>query len=856
MTGSTTWPLLLVAGPAMAALVVAPLGRRSDVARDVLMVVVTALVLLGTAALVPLVTAYGAVEAEWPLLPGHLKFTVDHFGALFALFSAFVWFCATLYSLGYLRDQPQRHRFHSVSLLLLAANLGVVLAGNLVTLFVFFEVLGLVAFLFVIHAGTTEAKRAAVQYFWMTLLGGMALLAGLMIIVSLGDGTLAPIPPREGQAGLRAAAAGLLLIGFGVKAGMVPLHTWLPNAHPVAPSPASALLSGVMIKAGVYGIFRCLSTLFRPDIGTEFSDPAWQFSSVLGLAVVWFGILTMVVGVVLALGQRNAKRMLAYHSISQVGFILVGIGAGAYLLEDGAMGTAGGLLHTVNHALFKALLFLGVGVVALRTGQLDMYLLGGLWRRMPVTFALMLVAAAGISGVPLFNGFVSKCLVHHALVAAQAAHGGVALRLAEGLYMLVCAGTAASFIKLIGLVFIAPARTQWPDEVREAPPVMLFGMALLACPVVVLGLRPELLLSGMITPGLAFWSMPHAPIDRFLGHYLFAPQDVFTACATIALGAVIFILGRRTGLFHLHGPRWLSVDEGYRVVAQAVVSACLSINRGHGRMQQRLAWMLHEVLHRLGNAARHAGQARRRFAETVLAGAAASAEQSFIESAWLLLDQERDATMSAAAERCARLRPAERVARSARAAPPTDAARAIAGWLAGALFEARLALLHRVGRANGVAAQKSALDACYREFPATRAAVTGAAVELARACGQGEDIGEHVSAVLAAALAREQRALPMVHRTASGETPVPRADVSTHVSSCLAWVRDIARLALAQLRQPQAARPRSESLDDDPGVIIARWRIQRFARDVGLNVAMMFLLLLLLAGALWLGRGS
>ncbi|NGX15121.1 complex I subunit 5 family protein [Wenzhouxiangella sp. XN24] len=856
MLQASVLPLLLVAGPPLAALALGPLGRRSEAVRDVFMVAVTALALLGAAALVPLVTAHGAIHAEWPLLPGGLVFKVDHFGALFALFSAFVWFCATLYSLGYLRAQPRRNRFHAASLVVLAANLGVVLAGNLVTLFVFFELLGLVAFLLVVHAGTAEAKRAAVQYFWMTLLGGFALLAGVMIIVTMGDGTLTPIHVEEGQSGLRSAAAVLLLIGFGVKAGMVPLHVWLPNAHPVAPSPASALLSGVMIKAGAYGIFRCLSTLFRPGVGTDFADPAWQFSSVLGLAVVWLGILTMAVGVVLALGQRNAKRMLAYHSISQVGFILVGIGAGAYLLEDGAMGTAGGLLHTVNHALFKALLFLGVGVVSLRTGQLDMYALGGLWRRMPVTFALMLVAAAGITGLPPFNGFVSKCLVHHALVAAQAAQGGIALRLAEGVYLLVCAGTVASFIKLIGLVFVAPARTRWGAEVREASPGMLVAMTLLACPVILLGLRPELLLKGMIAPGLAWWSMPHAAIDHYLAHYYLAPRDVLTAFATFGLGAAIFAIGTRMGVFHLRGPRWMSVARAYGAIARGSVRACVGTAFVYARFQHRLAWSLREIRRLLWQVAHQAGQARRRFVETVLAGVAATAEQAFLESAWLLLDEERVATTNAAASRLLEQARTDGAASPVRAVPPMESARAIAGLLAGALFEARLALLRRIGDAHGAAAQHTALDALYREFPATRAAIAAAAAELAPAHDAGEPPGPEVASILGPLLTRERLAVPAAWHPAPGAIEDGSADVPQLEFSLAAWLLDIGRLALSQLRQPLSARSSAETLDAQPGIVFARRKIQRYGRDISLNVATMFVLLVLLAGALWLGRSG
>lgn len=848
-------PLLLVAWPLLAALLVYPLGRRSESARDGFVVFATGVTLLGAAALLPLLGKYTRIHAGAPLLLGRLEFTVDHFSALFALFSAFVWFCATVYSLDYMKREHGRDRYHATSLVVLAANLGVVLAGNLVTLFLFFEALGLVAFLLVVHAGTGEAKRAAVQYVWMTILGGVALLAGIMLVYALGGGALEPVPARPGREGLRVAAAVLLVLGFGVKAGIVPLHIWLPNAHPVAPSPASALLSGVMIKAGAYGIFRSVFSLFRPEPGVEFANATWAFSIDLGLGVLWIGIATMAVGVVLALGQRNAKRMLAYHSISQMGFILAGLGAGAYLAGEGALGTAGGLLHAVNHALFKACLFLGVGAVAFRTGRLDMYELGGLWRRMPFTFVLMLIAAAGIIGMPLFNGFVSKCLIHHALESAYAAEGSLGLLAAERIYLLVCAGTAASFFKLIGLVFIAPPRQPQPERVREAPAGMLIAMAMLAVPIIVLGLRPGLLLESFLAPGLAAWTMPGDGVGEYLARYFMSGHDVLMALFTLVLGAVLFIVGMYTGLFHLRLPRWLGVEYWYHAAARGLVGACRHAAVLNARLQQRQGWALRRGRRRLLTGMHRAGDARRRIAETLLAGLPGSPEQAFIESAWLVLEEERNATVRAAVVGAARRQYGRAEAPVADAELWVESARAIAGLLAGTLFDARLAMLLDQARAGDRRALRTHFDEIYREFPASRAAVAAASHALAGFRRRGDDILPLLSGALEPILARERSAWRSLEEAEPAdqvpEPAGPSRDQRAVVRGGLGtWLRDVGRLVIAELRQPPSAWPRSEALDTDPNIIAARRKIQRYARDIGWNVATIFLLLALLMLAL------
>lgn len=533
----------------------------------------TGLTLAGVATLIPAVRAAGRLSWSVPALAGHIELAADAFSVIFALLGSFVWFCATLYSTAYLRDAAGR--FQVTSLVVLAAYLGVVLAGDLLTLYVSFELLGLVALVLILHDGTDTARRAGIKYFWMTIGGGVALLAGILLVhAAAGSGAIAPLPPGAGSLLLNRTAFGLLLVGFGVKAGMVPLHVWLPDAHPAAPAPASAMLSGVMIKAGAYGVFRTLNTLFGAGSGIDIDWPAWNQAAELGMVVLWFGIGTMLIGVVLALGQHHAKRMLAWHSVSQMGFVLTGLGAGAWLGPEGAMGTAGGVMHAVNHALFKACLFLGMGAVALRAGTADMYRLGGLWRTMPVTFACMLVAAAGITGLPLFNGFVSKCMIHHALLEGAAREGGGALVVAEWLYLLTCAGTVASFAKLLWLVFIRAPATEGVPASRRTPYPMSSAMILLSLPILALGLRPQLVLEGLIVPGLNAMAIPAEPVDHYLDAYFLRGPDLAALAGTFATGLAIVLIGTRFSLFRLAAPPWVGVDYWYRRGTLAFLQAC------------------------------------------------------------------------------------------------------------------------------------------------------------------------------------------------------------------------------------------------------------------------------------------
>ena len=580
-------PLLVAAAPlAVAALLALAAGLpgvralallRSPRAGHAVVTATTTALTLALLAAVPQVLAHGALEAAFPALLGTLRFRLDALGLVIALLGGLVWSASSLHASAYFADEaPVRmRRYHLTSLVTFAALLTVVMAADLVTLYLGFEWLGLVAYVFVVHTGSKTAEAAGTKYLVLTLAGGFAVLTGTLLVHALGGGdvsaALAFDPERPG---MRLAAAACLLLGFAVKAGALGLHTWLPDAHTAAPAPASALLSGVMLKAGAYGIVRTLTGPFRPDL--EAAALALQQAQTLGLVVLWWGVATMLVGVALALLQRHAKRLLAYSSVSQMGFVLTGVGAATYLGEGGAIGWTGALAHAVNHGLFKALLFLAVGAVITRAGSGELAALGGLARRMPWTFALTLVGVAGIVGVPLLNGFVSKSVLHHAIDYAAARDLGHGLIVAERLFVLTTVGTAAALTKLVVGVFFGAPRSDAARTAREAPWAMRAALVPLALAVVALGTRPHLL-GGLVASALASWGLPTDGVVRWLSEPITHGPDLSAALFALVVGVGLHVGAGRSGLYALEWPVWASIDRAALASVRAVRGAMVGL---------------------------------------------------------------------------------------------------------------------------------------------------------------------------------------------------------------------------------------------------------------------------------------
>ncbi|MDD3178744.1 MAG: hydrogenase 4 subunit B [Opitutaceae bacterium] len=434
-----------------------------------------------------------------PTLVPYVQFTVclDPLSCFFGLILSLVALALSIYSLGYARGYYGRKSvgvlgaFYNV--LVLATTL-VFLSDNAFFFLIAWEIMALSAYCLVsFEHEQNETRNAGVLFFVMSHIGTGCLILGFLLLFQASGG--------YGFAGFHAlgdkmaasprnAAFLLFLVGFGVKAGLVPLHIWLPAAHPVAPSNVSALLSGVLIKTGIYGLARVLFDF----LGTP---PNWWGVTVLGL-----GTLSAVLGVLYALMQHDLKRLLAYHSIENIGIILMGLGAALMFLHTGhpvlaSLALVAGLYHTINHAVFKALLFLGAGAVVHAAHTRDMEEMGGLAKRMPHTALFFLIGAVAISALPPLNGFVSEWLVYQSLLQGFGTTSSLIrlmFPLSGAMLALTGALAAACFVKAFGITFLAQPRSTHAAQAREATPTMLLGQGLLAAACVFLGLFPTLFL--------------------------------------------------------------------------------------------------------------------------------------------------------------------------------------------------------------------------------------------------------------------------------------------------------------------------------------------------------------------------
>jgi hydrogenase-4 component B len=442
-----------------------------------------------------------------PTLIPYLQFTVtlDPLSAFFGLIVSLLGFALSLYSLGYARGFYGRKNVGALggffNLMLLATTL-VVMADNAFFFLMVWEIMALSAYCLVsFEHEKPETRSAGVLYFVMSHIGtGCIMLGFLLLFQASGGYGFAGFHALTENAdwmasGSRDAAFLLFLIGFGIKAGIVPLHTWLPAAHPVAPSNVSAFLSGVIIKTGIYGMAR----VFFYFLG---NPPMWS-----GVTVLTIGTVSAVLGVLYALMQHDLKRLLAYHSIENIGIILMGFGTSLMFLHHdklhvshpllASLALIAGLYHTINHAVFKGLLFLGAGAVLHATHTRDMEHMGGLAKRMPQTAFCFLVGAVAISALPPLNGFVSEWLTYQSLLQGFGTTDSL-LRLmfpiGGALLALTSALAAACFVKAFGITFLAQPRSEAAAKAHEASPTMLLGQGVLVAACVFLGLCPTLFL--------------------------------------------------------------------------------------------------------------------------------------------------------------------------------------------------------------------------------------------------------------------------------------------------------------------------------------------------------------------------
>jgi multicomponent Na+:H+ antiporter subunit D len=384
-----------------------------------------------------------------------------------------------IFSVQYMTRYTSKLRYYSIFLCLIAGLNGIVLTGDLFSIYIFMEIVAISSYALVAFGCEHDELEAAFKYAVLGTVASAFILIGIALLYAmLGTLNLADMAVQLAAGGMNrplTAALGLFLCGFGLKAALIPFHAWLPDAHPSAPAPVSALLSGVVIKtAGIYVLSRLVFNVFSVQL----------VPGLLSILLL-LGVVSMIVGGLLAIGQWDMKRLLAYSSISQIGYIVMGLGLGTPL------GLTGALFHMLNHSVFKSLLFLNAGAVEYATGSRDLRHLGGLSRRMPFTANMTLLGSMAISGIPPLNGFWSKLIIVLACIES-------------GRPWLALAAVAMSLVTLVAVLKMQ--KNAFYDEAKpaaaratEVPRLMRLAMLLLAVFCFVLAL---LVLTGFRSPYL------------------------------------------------------------------------------------------------------------------------------------------------------------------------------------------------------------------------------------------------------------------------------------------------------------------------------------------------------------------
>ncbi|MBR5406087.1 MAG: sodium:proton antiporter [Lachnospiraceae bacterium] len=523
-----------------------------------------------------------------------ISLTLDGFRVIYGIVGAFMWLCTTVFSREYMAHYPRTNRYYMFFLMTLGATVGVFLSADLFTTFLFFEIMSFTSYTWVAHDETKEALRAAETYIAVAVIGGMVLLMGLFLLYSI-TGTLSidMLPSILGiarqvdpSAGVRLYAAGAcMLVGFGAKAGMFPLHIWLPKAHPVAPAPASALLSGILTKSGIFGVLVISCGMFT-------YDPAW------GFLILILGVITMFGGALLGIFSINIKRTLACSSMSQIGFILTGIGMQGLLGSQNCLAVRGTILHMVNHSLIKLVLFMAAGVIYMNLHELDLNKIRGFGRGKILLTAAFLTGGLSISGIPGFSGYVSKTLLHESIVEYMHEAGEAAgtFRFIEAVFLFTGGMTLAYMLKIFVAVFVEKPEDlsghgdgssvrfsgQEPQEPDGRTVPMSGGSAaalsLSAAALLILGFGPYRFMDRIAEMSIPFM---HGSGFRENVNY-FAFSNIKGGLISIALGLFMYFVFIRKllmvdGKYIDAWPGWLDVEDLiYRPLLQYIIPFLLA----------------------------------------------------------------------------------------------------------------------------------------------------------------------------------------------------------------------------------------------------------------------------------------
>ncbi len=540
--------LLLILWPFVSSLFIFLSGADKKRTERIALSSVVEEALIAVAAIWLSVRADGMPYLTVPFVEGFgLSFRLDGFRIVYLCVTVIMWFSSTASSLQYFGDAKNNVRYYCLSMWTFAATLGVFISADLLTTFTFFEIMSLASYAYVAHTEKKESMRAAETYLAVAVIGGLVMLMGLLLVNHM-TGTLdmsmlkkacSEIFASGDPAKIKAlyAAGGCILFGFGAKAGMFPLHIWLPKAHPVAPAPASALLSGVLTKCGIFGVLILVLEIFAENFA-------------FGFTVILLGTVTMLLGAILAVFSVDLKRTLACSSVSQIGFILIGCGLIPLLKEECTLAMSGAMLYMVNHSLFKLTLFLCAAAIYMNCHMLNLNDLKGYGRDIPLLKVMFAVGALGISGVPMLSGYVSKTLIHEGLVEYIHEAGSLAplFKTIEILFLVSGGMTFAYMMKIFHAIFVdRPDKDcKYAGKDKSISALTYVSIGIPAALILLFGTAPKLFVNGVAVLMGSFNTAEyeHHQLEVLKGLKLFSWENLKGSLISLGIGTVFFVLIR------------------------------------------------------------------------------------------------------------------------------------------------------------------------------------------------------------------------------------------------------------------------------------------------------------------------
>ncbi len=522
MTGENSL-LFIILFPLISIFIAYLLGRIKESYRDIFNIFSTFIMFIFVSSLYPKVFKEDMHLLVPNIMGTGLYLKLNVFRYIFVWLTTLIWFLVIVYSTSYMKSYKDKNRYYLFFMLTYWSTLGIFISENLLNLFTFFEIMSLTSYPLIIHEEEESSHEAGDTYIIMAVAGGLVLLMGLFLLYDFTQtlllGELKIAVSKIGD--IKYLIASLILFGFGVKAGAVPLHIWLPKAHPAAPAPASAILSGILLKTGIFGIMITTGYIFPDD---------FNISSV----ILVLGFTTMFIGGLLALFQRNIKRTLAYSSMSQMGYILVGIGLMGILGEHKAIAFYGTLYHIINHVIYKVLLFLAAGAIYMCLHQLDINSILGFGKNKNLFKYLFLIALCGIIGMPGFNGFISKNLLHHALAEALHIYGGIWLTLGEYIFIISSGFTTAYMLKLFIAIFMEGEDKYSKDKYISK--TAFIPMLILALLILFIGIKPQFVIKVIEKASISFGIHGRIATD------FYSIENIKSSFVSIGLGILVYIL--------------------------------------------------------------------------------------------------------------------------------------------------------------------------------------------------------------------------------------------------------------------------------------------------------------------------